>query len=133
MIRPLRQLHRLIWPALALGIGVALLGAVNLQQHLGHSHRHPPHVPAQTAQFVWQWHDATGEQQLRAVAATPLRASTGVADVYRMDGDKPVFVASLAAFRDGVTMRPSDTSVRLRVFDVVNNRWLGPAITVSER
>lgn len=138
MIRPLRQLHRIVWPALGVAVAVALLLASQLKQaHPGHAHADAADYDNDSAAFIWQWRLRDGQTILQATPVHPLRASTGVADVYTIDADaaSPAYLASLSAMLDGISMpvRTAEQPVTLRIFDVANNVWLGPAFTVAER
>lgn len=134
MIRPLRQMHRIMWPLVAIAVVVALTAAVRLQH--AHGAHHAPDTSSNVdrdSQFSWEWHSDGNQLRLYAVAASNVRASTGVADVYRIDDGMPVYLESLSAFRTGVVVDASRGPLTLRIFDVANDQWLGASVTVPER
>ncbi|MEL6870629.1 MAG: hypothetical protein AAFO81_12585 [Pseudomonadota bacterium] len=133
MIRPLRQLHRLVWPLIVIAAAFAIAGGMQLA-----ADSHPEHIDKSVVStvdmFDWQWRSRDEGMMLVAIAADERRASTGVADVYVVDadGENPIYLNALERVRAGVPWPDDRAQQHVRLFDVVRQQWIGAPIALPE-
>ena len=144
MIRPLRKLHRLIWPVLAIALPLVIVAGIHdANQRVRPLHQvaapstvsTPADVTINNAGFRVSAISQDNAAFTSASAIVPLETSTGRVSVFVVDdrNRSPRYIGSLAALRKGLLIDGSSSADRLalRFYDPVRQRWISDAITVQ--